>query len=82
MARIKLSTRKFQSTVKGIIAEIDKVIKDEYKVTFNEGTAYVTQRDTFFFNFMDMFMALTALYETSMWVSVRDGKPTLVIVNR
>ena len=82
MARIKLSTRKFQSTIKEIIAEIDKVIKDEYKVTFNEGTAYITQGETFFMQFMDMFTALTTLYETSMWISVRDDKPTLVIVNQ
>lgn len=82
MARIKLSTRKFQSTIKEIIAEIDKVIKDEYKVTFNEGTAYITQGGTFFMQFMDMFTAITTLYETSMWISVRDDKPTLVIVNQ
>lgn len=85
MARIKITTKKFKSLITDIIGCTTKSQGREiYQLTFShDGTsAYImpTGDSPFYATYIEEFVAITTLYNCSMWFDVKGNKPCLVFI--
>ena len=85
MARLKITTKKFKSLITDIIAETTRSQgRAIYSLTFNDDitSAYImpTGDSPFYATYIEEFVAITTLYNCSMWFDVKDNKPCLVFI--